>query len=471
MGCLCSKQNKLDLALYENSRKSRLDQVINNKKKIKTILKKKNSNKLPKTTNKKFTERKSDDFIDNIKKKKIKIHHQQGVDSCSKEDSLNLSESENENSQIFSNDTNDKELNNECLLKESIKLSDFNILGTIGSGSFGKVLKAKLKNTFISKLKLKNDDDSNIFSSIADNTFALKILKKTVIKNKKLVNTTKSERIALSKIQHVFKIDLFFSFQTNSHLYLVTELVSGGDLQKLMNKIGKMPEEIAKFYLAEIALVIDFLHKNKIIYRDLKPENVLIASDGHIKICDFGLCKIMFDEDTTGSVCGTKAYMAPEIEKEDDYSYSVDWFSYGVIAFFLITGYHPFDEKSDKKEDHKIKVKNKLPYFNQRLFTKEATDFISKLLELNPSNRLCGSDIFNHIFFKGLDWGKVQNKQMLPPFNSNKNTDSNLNFDACESSFDKTLKMSISNANLKNEEKYKEGTYEGFTFIKDNLLN
>ena len=206
--------------------------------------------------------------------------------------------------------------------KGKYSLNDFEILRTVGTGSFARV---------------------RLVQSIHNKRFyALKVLKKQNIVKLKQVEHTCEERRILSKIKHPFLIQLWGTFSGSKNLYMVTDYVEGGELfsllrrshvssgnpilvvfQSLMEQKQRFPNPVAKFYAAEVILAIAYLHSHNIIYRDIKPENILLDRHGHIKLCDFGFAKEI--EDYTWTLCGTPDYLAPEIVQVKGHNHSVDW--------------------------------------------------------------------------------------------------------------------------------------------------
>ena len=148
----------------------------------------------------------------------------------------------------------------------------------------------------------------------------------------------------MEKFSHPFIMKLQFAFQDSHHLYLIMEFVNGGELFYHLKKDKKFTEARAKFYAAEIILALEYLHDNGVIYRDVKPENILIDSEGHIRLTDFGLSKGGLDmsDGRTESFCGTTEYLAPEIINSKTYGYSVDWYSLGLVIYEMLSGHNPF---------------------------------------------------------------------------------------------------------------------------------
>jgi protein-serine/threonine kinase len=177
-------------------------------------------------------------------------------------------------------------------------LADFVLLKTVGKGSFGKVM-----------LVRKNDTEK---------VYAMKVLNKERVIARKQYDHTLSERKILEDIDHPFLVGLHFAFQSQTKLYMVFDFFNGGELYYYISK-GRFTEDRARFYAAEICLGLGHLHKHNIVYRDLKPENLLLDADGHIKICDFGLSKQGVESDEVKSICGTPEYLAPEVIQHKSY--------------------------------------------------------------------------------------------------------------------------------------------------------
>lgn len=153
------------------------------------------------------------------------------------------------------------------------------------------------------------------------------------------------EREILEKFDHPFIMGLEFAFQDATRLYLIMEFVNGGELfYHLRQHKEGFGEERARFYAAEIVSALEYLHKSGVVYRDLKPENVLIDAEGHVRLTDFGLSKggLESNDGLTESFCGTPEYLAPEIIRDREYGYSVDWYSFGLVLYEMLTGMNPF---------------------------------------------------------------------------------------------------------------------------------
>jgi len=210
-------------------------------------------------------------------------------------------------------------------------IDDFDLLKIIGKGSYGTVVQVRLKDT--------------------GDIFAMKVIDKKFIVEKNEIQHTISERNILSKVNHPFIMKLFFAFQTEDKLYLVLEFVNGGELYFHLQLDGNFGTDRTRFYSAEIVLALEYLHKSGIIYRDLKPENVLIDGDGHIKITDFGLSKegLIGFNSRTNTFCGTPEYLAPEVLLGKEYSLAVDYWSLGTLMYEMLTGLPAFYDNDVQK--------------------------------------------------------------------------------------------------------------------------
>lgn len=153
----------------------------------------------------------------------------------------------------------------------------------------------------------------------------------------------------LKLANHPFMVKMHYIFQTKDRIFFIMEFIKGGELYQRLVKVRRFTEEEAKFYAATLIIAIGFLHEKKIIYRDLKPENVLINADGYLKLADFGLAKDMTDKTFASTFCGTPEYFAPELLKEAGHNHAVDWWAIGVLIYEMIIGFPPFYNKSQKK--------------------------------------------------------------------------------------------------------------------------
>ncbi|CAD8140399.1 unnamed protein product [Paramecium octaurelia] len=267
----------------------------------------------------------------------------------------------------------------------------------LGKGSFGIVYLVKKKDEY-------------------NSLYAMKVLRKEKI-SQKLLPYIQTEKSILSVIDHPFIVKLHYAFQTQFKLFLVMDFCPGGDLTKLLDLKSKLAEHVAKMYTAEIILAIEALHQNKIMYRDLKPQNIIIDNNGHCMLTDFGLAKTDIETEDTKSFCGTPAYMAPEVVNKKLYNRSVDWYQLGTITHEMLFGMPPY--YSHNREELFENIKNKQLRFPQNNLSKEALSFIQQLLERNPSKRLGAKkdseEVKAHPWFSGFNWDDVMNKKLPVP--------------------------------------------------------
>jgi len=172
----------------------------------------------------------------------------------------------------------------------------------------------------------------------------MKVLRKSFLIKQKEVDHTLAERGILKSVKHPFLVNMRYTFQTETKLYIVLDYINGGELFFHLQKERRFPENRASFYAAEIVEAIDFLHSRGIIYRDLKPENILLEDTGHVRLTDFGLAKqgLYNISDKTNTFCGTPAYLAPEVIQQHSYGKEIDWWSLGNLIFEMLTGLPPF---------------------------------------------------------------------------------------------------------------------------------
>jgi serine/threonine protein kinase len=275
-------------------------------------------------------------------------------------------------------------------------VDDFDLLKVIGKGSFGKVMLVRKKDT--------------------GKVYAMKVLNKRTIIERNEVEHTKSEKSILMKLSHPFLVGLHYSFQTPEQLYFIMDYINGGELFFHLQKDRKFPEDRVRFYAAEIASGLEYLHSAGVIYRDLKPENLLLTNDGHIVMTDFGLSKegLHSSDDRTATFCGTPEYLAPEILEGARYGKAVDWWSFGTLVFEMLTGLPPFYCEDVQQMYSKIMTAElQIP----DSVSPDAADLIRKLLERDPERRLQDPEqIQIHPFFSSIDFNRLVNKAIPPPF-------------------------------------------------------
>ncbi|XP_047955976.1 serine/threonine-protein kinase AtPK1/AtPK6-like [Salvia hispanica] len=303
---------------------------------------------------------------------------------------------------------------------EKLGPGDFEIMRVIGKGAFGKVFQVRMKK--------KSGGGGG------DGIYAMKVMKKdTIIKNNH-VDYMRAERDILTKVVHPFIVQLRYSFQTKSKLYLILDFINGGHLFYHLYRQGIFSEDQARVYTAEIVSAVSHLHENGIVHRDLKPENILMDADGHIMLTDFGLSKEISESSRSNSLCGTTEYMAPEILQSNGHNKNADWWSVGILLYEMLTGKPPFVHANRKKLQEKIiKEKLKLP---PRL-TSEAHSLLKGLLQKDAVNRLGSGprgaeEIKSHKWFRTINWKKIEERELVPKFKPDvSGQDCTENFDKC----------------------------------------
>ena len=309
--------------------------------------------------------------------------------------------------------------------REKQSIRDYESIAIIGRGAFGEVHVCREKKT--------------------GKIYAIKKIKKNIIVLKNQVIHILNEQFFMSRAKSPWIVELKESFQEDDYLYLVMEYLPGGDLMNLLIKKDILTENEARFYLSELILAIESIHKLDCIHRDIKPDNILIDQNGHIKLSDFGLAKIsdkLYDKENEKytnyinnkknkkkkeeekmahnknySCVGTAYYVAPEVLNQKGYEKDIDWWSAGIIFFEMLVGYAPFCSQETNEVCYKVlNWKKFLKIPNYIRISDEAKDLIFKMI--NNSNSRLGKngadEIKKHPFFKGIDWNNVKN--MKPPF-------------------------------------------------------
>ncbi|KAK0734390.1 kinase-like domain-containing protein [Lasiosphaeria miniovina] len=297
---------------------------------------------------------------------------------------------------IFQDDFDDGVRKNDKMTAD-----DFEPLRCLGKGTYGTVLLVKQRTT--------------------GRLYAQKQFKKaSLVVHKKLVEQTKTERQILESVnRHPFVVKLYYAFQDQEKLYLILEYGQGGELFTHLSTEKMFPEQTAAFYLAEMVLALSHLHQNLgVVYRDLKPENCLLDAEGHLLLTDFGLSKVAVDSDECHSMLGTVEYMAPEVILGQKYGKAVDWWSFGALAYDLMTGAPPFRGQNHAKiQDNIVKQKLSLPYY----LGPDSKDLLTRFLRKDPTKRLGYNmpkdlaTIKKHRFFRKIDWKKLAARELEPP--------------------------------------------------------
>ena len=373
-----------------------------------------------------------------------------------KSEVLNVTENTDTNTSSNKNEINIIESNNEeeneHPLNIKLTYNDFQPIKLLGRGSFGEVILVRLKST--------------------KKVYAMKILDKKILKMKKQQNHTKTERDLMVKINSPFIVNIKSAFQDDTNLYLVSEFMQGGDMFFHMHdgQIVIFSHDKTRFYILELVLALESLHKNNMVYRDLKPENILLDSKGHVKLTDFGLSKILEDEDDKAfTLCGTPQYLAPEVLLKKGYDKMVDWWSLGCVMYEMVMGRLPF---AIKRGMINLKIYEKKIDFPRKI-SNEARDLIEKFLVVNPTERLGygpngTDDIKNHPFFNGVDWDLAIQKKYKPPFIPKLKNDVDLRyFDNCFT--DEPIGGPKRKITIRDRDREPSNEYKGFTYMAESV--
>jgi serine/threonine protein kinase len=274
--------------------------------------------------------------------------------------------------------------------------ASFDMISVLGQGSFGQVILVRKKDTGV--------------------LYAMKALQKKNLVARRQVEHTRSERNVLEQMAGVpFIVNVRYAFQTHDKLYLVLDFAQGGELFFHLKKLGRFNQRAVQFYAAQMVLALENVHKLDVIYRDLKPENVLLDKDGYICLTDFGLSKegVEGDDDGARTFCGTPEYLAPEVLKEGSaHGKAVDWWAMGTLLYEMLHGLPPF--YSQNVAEMYEKIQNERLVFPKH-FQPNTRTFLAGLLERDPALRFDVSQIKAHPFFNGVDWTKLLNKEYAAP--------------------------------------------------------
>lgn len=288
------------------------------------------------------------------------------------------------------------------LRDERISPQHFELLYELGRGSFGEVYLVRKRDS--------------------REMYAMKVLRKDKIMKHNLVKYALTERNVLSYIRHPFIVGLNYAFQTAEKLFLILDYCPGGDLSGQISRAKRFSEELARIYVCEVLLALEELHNRDIIFRDLKPDNVVLDSEGHAMLTDFGLSKEgVLDNYAARSFCGSVAYLAPEVLRRQGHGKAVDWYLLGVLFYEMLVGRPPYFSHNRDELFHNIQCgKLKIP----STLSAEAKGLLigvssRQLLQRDPKKRLGSTqdaeEVKRHEFFSGVRWEAVMNRSLRPP--------------------------------------------------------
>jgi len=298
---------------------------------------------------------------------------------------------------------------NEVEVKSKPPLNDFTVIKILGKGAFASVYKVHQNST--------------------EDVYAMKVMAIKELKNKgALGRVLEREKPVLEQVTHPFIVGLVGGYISKNRVYLVMEYCPGGDLKKLLTihaKNGRFPEPQARFYTAELILALECLHSRGVIYRDLKPENVLLDLDGHIRLADFGLVKQNVANSTEGgtSFLGTPLYLSPEMVAKVGHGQATDWWGLGIMLFEMLTGDAPFQGADGSIEGLFTEIKEgAVP--TMAGVSAEAVAVVRGLLNKNAASRFAAPNLKEHAWFSANnpslhtkdEWDALYNKELRPPF-------------------------------------------------------
>nr|XP_057925260.1 cGMP-dependent protein kinase 1-like [Doryrhamphus excisus] len=281
-----------------------------------------------------------------------------------------------------------------------LQLSDFNVMETLGVGGFGRVQLVQLKSN-------------------QARTFAMKMVKKRHVVDSGQQEHVRSEKVIMSETRCRFVVRLYRTFKDSKYLYMLMEACLGGELWTLLRDRGSFDDTSSRFYTACVLQALSYLHAKGIVYRDLKPENLLLDSRGYAKLADFGFAKKMGFSSKTWTFCGTPEYVAPEVILNKGHNLSADYWSLGVLMFELLTGSPPFSGPDPARTYSVILGGIEAVEFPEKV-AENAADLIKKLCRDEPKERLGGQrngvkDIQRHKWFDGFDWERLKKGTLTPP--------------------------------------------------------
>lgn len=278
---------------------------------------------------------------------------------------------------------------------EQVGPSSFEVVNMLGRGSFGEVYMVKHRRTA--------------------EPFAMKVLQKSKVFGKNLQRYAMSERNILSYARHPYIVSLHYAFQTPSCLVMVLEYCPNGNLQQLINQQRRVQVNLARMYTAEILLALCYLHERKVIFRDLKPDNVVLDEQWHVKLTDFGLSKEGVGDRGARTFCGSVAFLAPEIVARREHNHTVDIYNLGVLTFNMLTGMPPFYDNDKEKLFQNIR---RAPLEVPEYVAVDAKAFIEAVMKRNPAQRLgahSSAEVKEHFYFDSLDFGALLRREVPVP--------------------------------------------------------
>jgi len=291
---------------------------------------------------------------------------------------------------------------------QQLSPEEFDYVATLGVGGFGRVELVKYKQA---------GGAANL------KTYAMKTLKKRHIVETRQQEHVMNEKNIMLSCRSPFIVSLFATFKDSKYLYMVFEACLGGELWTILRDFSHFDDGTTRFYLACVLEAFEYLHGKGIIYRDLKPENLLLDTSGYAKLCDFGFSKVI-GNNKTWTFCGTPEYVPPEIILNKGHDYAADYWSIGILMFELLTGNPPF-VGSDPMKTYNIILKGiDVIHFPSKKISRSANQLIRRLCKPNPAERLGApkggiKEIKRNKWFEGFNWDGVANRKLVPPIMKN----------------------------------------------------
>ncbi|KAG3276918.1 serine/threonine-protein kinase 32B isoform X2 [Ictidomys tridecemlineatus] len=289
---------------------------------------------------------------------------------------------------------------------EEVSFDHFQILRAIGKGSFGKVCIVQKRDT--------------------KKMYAMKYMNKQKCIERDEVRNVFRELQVMQGLEHPFLVNLWYSFQDEEDMFMVVDLLLGGDLRYHLQQSVHFTEGTVKLYICELALALEYLQRHHIIHRDIKPDNILLDEHGHVHITDFNIATVVRGTEKASSMAGTKPYMAPEVfqvyvDGGPGYSYPVDWWSLGVTAYELLRGWRPYEIHSATPIDEILSMFKVERVHYSSTWCKGMVALLKKLLTKDPESRLSSlSDVQSAPYLADMNWDAVFQKALKPGFVPNK---------------------------------------------------
>ncbi|CAD5234540.1 unnamed protein product [Bursaphelenchus xylophilus] len=267
---------------------------------------------------------------------------------------------------------------------------------TIGTGTFGRVSLTR--------------------HNVTGHYYALKALYIPSIIDRRQVQHVHNEKRILEKLEHPFIVKMYDTAKDSRNLYMIMEFLAGGELFAYLRATKVFPSSMVKFYASEVILALEYLHGLHIAYRDLKPENLMMTQEGHVKLTDFGFAKEIHNKSYT--LCGTAEYLAPELANRSGHNHCVDYWALGVLIFELICGYPPYSGSDADVVQDTIIQQGGVPEFPKKTFSANAKDIVTRLLAVEMTERLGYKGIHQikeHPWFEQIEWEKMLQMAIKPP--------------------------------------------------------